>query len=193
MRILSKQCLIWAVLLAVSVQGAAAVMSLRGPAHFHAAAEAARAPAAARKHAAPAYRAHHNHHSAVISALRGAAQLRGVAETAQARVAGDKHAAHRPHPARHSSDHSHDQVRRHYHLPGSEAVWVPDHAHNDTGTAAERASRVEPVGSAFVAVISEALVFTPTDATSSFAIGRAKKLVSCAPSRIERPPRHLSA
>jgi len=133
-------------LLAVSVQGMAAITAgMRGPAHFHAAIEAAAASAATR--------AVHSHHAR----------------------------------------HSHAQVRHHYHLPGSDAVRIAEHSHDDPGTAAKRTPKGESASAAFVAVISEPLVLTPPDATLCIGSGGTEKLLSCTPRRIERPPRSLPA
>lgn len=67
-------------------------------------------------------------------------------------------------------------------------MLVADHNH-DSGTAAELTSRGEPVSAAFIAVMSDDALFTPTDPRGSLAIADAKKLSSSIPRRIERPPR----
>jgi len=149
MSALAKRSLIWLLLVAVCIQGTAAVTAaLRGPSHHHTAIEAASTPPAR-----------------------------------------DVGAMNHSHQARHS----HDEVRRHYHLPGEGADLVQDHSHDDPVTAAERTSRDKPVSAPFVAVTSDFSMLTPNEEASGIAIGPAKKLLSCTPRRIERPPRPLSA
>lgn len=147
MSVLVKRSFIWLLLVAVCIQGTAAVTaSLRGPSHHHTGTEPASTP--------PAPDVQTRDHS-------------------------------------HQARHSHDEVRRHYHLPGEGADLVQDHRHDDPVTTAERTSRDKPVSAPFVAVTSDFPMFTPNDEVSSIAIGPAKKLLSCIPRRIERPPRPL--
>lgn len=191
MSIIAKHCLVWTMLMAMSVQGMAAVLSaVRGPAHFHATASGMQAAEAAHDHA-PSY-FHHAHAGTHYRADESARRRVGHFEAALALAAGYAQAAYSPYRAHHSAHHHH-QAQRHHHLPGSDAVVVHDGSHTDTGATAERTSRGESVSPAFVAVTSEALVFKPIDAGAGFAISYAKKLESCSLSRIERPPRLPSA
>jgi hypothetical protein len=141
-----ERIVIWLILLTVPVQGAAAATAaLRGPAHYHAPAQAAQNESMTHDHA----------------------------------FASSQHVRH-----------THEQVRRHYHLPGDDAVVavVRDAPRDDVDAAAERSSRVELVSAAFVAVLAEALPFHALDTVTRVHPWQVRKLLSHIPSRIERPP-----
>ena len=171
MKRFAKHGLVWTVLLALCVQGIAAVISsVRGPVHVHGASR----PAPASEAAQGARRA--GHFDAVLALAAGYAQ-----------------AVHLAPRAHHASHHHHGDAQRHYHLPGSDAVLVQGVTHDDGAMRAERTSRGESASAAFVALIPEGLVLAPVHAGAGFGIGPLEQLISCTLHRIERPPRSLSA
>lgn len=156
--------MIWIVLLALCLQGAATGMSaVRGPSHVH-----AHAAAAHPVHDRAARRA--GHFDAVVMLAAGYVKT----------------------PSTPSRAHHHDEAQHHYHLPGGDVVLVRDDRNEHTHAMA-RTARGESAGAAFLALIPGALALQTVDARAGFSAGPAKKLASRPADRIERPPRYPAA
>ncbi len=127
--------------------------------------------------------------AAAMAVLQGPAHYHLAMQTSRQHETSHAHAAHHSH----GPQHRHDQVRRHYHLPGDGAVLVQDDHQHDNAAVQARTAKGESVSAAFVALISASPAFHLPDRVNDIAIGKPKKLLSCIPRRIERPPRLLLA
>lgn len=130
--------------------------------------------------------------AAVTRALQGPAHYHSAAHAStQPEAAGTAHASdhrHDSHPG-----HVHDRVKRHYHLPGEDAVVVQDDQQNDPAAAEARNPRGESASAAFVALIPDCPALHLPDLDQRIGRDDVKKLFGCTLRRIERPPRHLPA
>ena len=126
--------------------------------------------------------------AALTTTLRGPAHYHSTSPT-PAPQAGHSHASH--HTER--SHHAHDQVRRHYHLPGDGAIVVHDDRQHDDIAVESSNPKGESVSAAFVGLVSNSPQWHPPHLANVMDIGSAAKLRSCSLRRIERPPRFLSA
>jgi hypothetical protein len=122
--------------------------------------------------------------AALMIALQGAAHHHAIDSTPA------RQAVHSPASPSH---HTHEQVRRHYHLPGEAVAVVNDEQSHDHAAAQSRNSEGEPATAAFVAMISGPPQFHPPTVTGGVAMGSPAKLQSCSLRRFERPPRILPA